>query len=50
MPARFRKFIGLPLSFLRDVAGDGLFTAHTDEANLGRAHRILMPAFSQRAR
>lgn len=47
--ARFRKFIGPPLSFLRDVAGDGLFTAHTDEANWGHAHRILMPAFSQRA-
>ncbi|CAG9174810.1 bifunctional cytochrome P450/NADPH--P450 reductase [Cupriavidus pampae] len=47
--ARFRKVIGPPLSYLRDVAGDGLFTAHSDEANWGCAHRILMPAFSQRA-
>jgi len=46
---RFRKLIGPPLSYLRDMAGDGLFTAHSDEANWGRAHRILMPAFSQRA-
>ncbi len=48
-PARFRKIIGPPLSYLRDMAGDGLFTAHSDEANWGCAHRILMPAFSQRA-
>lgn len=46
---RFRKQIGPPLSYLRDMAGDGLFTAHSDEPNWGRAHRILMPAFSQRA-
>lgn len=48
-PTRFRKIIGPPLSYLRDVAGDGLFTAHSDEPNWGCAHRILMPAFSQRA-
>ena len=48
-PARFRKIIGPPLSYLRDMAGDGLFTAHGDEPNWGCAHRILMPAFSQRA-
>lgn len=47
--ARFRKIIGPPLSYLRDVVGDGLFTADNEEANWGRAHRILMPAFSQRA-
>lgn len=46
---RFRKIIGPPLSYLRDMAGDGLFTAHSDEPNWGCAHRILMPAFSQRA-
>lgn len=27
----------------------GLFTAHDDEEVWGMAHRILMPAFSQRA-
>nr|WP_315593002.1 cytochrome P450 [uncultured Cupriavidus sp.] len=48
-PVRFRKIIGPPLSYLRDMAGDGLFTAHSDEPNWGCAHRILMPAFSQRA-
>ena len=46
---RFRKLIGPPLSFLRAGAGDGLFTAHPDEPNWGKAHRILLPAFSQRA-
>lgn len=46
---RFRKLIGPPLSFLRAGAGDGLFTAHQDEPNWGKAHRILLPAFSQRA-
>ncbi|WP_454723690.1 MULTISPECIES: bifunctional cytochrome P450/NADPH--P450 reductase [Cupriavidus] len=46
---RFRKLIGPPLSYLRDVGGDGLFTADHGEENWGRAHRILMPAFSQRA-
>ncbi len=42
---RFRKIISPPLSYLRDMAGDGLFTAHSDEPNWGCAHRILMPAF-----
>jgi cytochrome P450/NADPH-cytochrome P450 reductase len=46
---RFRKVIRPPLSLLRDVVGDGLFTAKSDEAPWGKAHRILMPAFSQRA-
>ena len=46
---RFRKLIGPPLSMLRPLAGDGLFTAHGDEPNWGKAHRILLPAFSQRA-
>jgi len=46
---RFRKLIGPPLSFLRPGAGDGLFTAHHDEPNWGKAHRILLPAFGQRA-
>ncbi len=46
---RFRKFIRPPLLFLRDVAKDGLFTAHGDEPNWGKAHRILLPAFGQRA-
>lgn len=47
---RFRKTIGPPLSILRPLAGDGLFTARGDEPNWGKAHRILTPAFGQRAR
>jgi len=47
---RFRKVIGPPLSILRPLAGDGLFTASGDEPNWGKAHRILTPAFGQRAR
>ena len=34
---------------LRKFAGDGLFTAFSEEPNWGKAHRILLPAFSQRA-
>ena len=47
---RFRKVIGPPLSILRPLAGDGLFTAEGDEPNWSKAHRILTPAFGQRAR
>lgn len=47
---RFRKLIGPPLTTLRPLAGDGLFTANGDEPNWALAHRILVPAFSQRAR
>ncbi|MEU0572255.1 cytochrome P450 [Nonomuraea sp. NPDC005983] len=47
--SRFRKRIEPPLSIVRDFAGDGLFTAELDEPVWGQAHRILMPAFSQRS-
>ncbi|MFF5211047.1 bifunctional cytochrome P450/NADPH--P450 reductase [Streptosporangium sp. NPDC000396] len=46
---RFGKPILPPLSHVRDYAGAGLFTAHDDEQAWGMAHRVLMPAFSQRA-
>ncbi|MFC3711713.1 bifunctional cytochrome P450/NADPH--P450 reductase [Sphingoaurantiacus capsulatus] len=46
---RFRKMPGPGLKQVRAFAGDGLFTAFTEEENWGKAHRILMPAFSQRA-
>ncbi|KAH8111193.1 cytochrome P450 oxidoreductase OrdA-like protein [Phellopilus nigrolimitatus] len=39
------KTISRPLREVRRLAGDGLFTADSDEPNWGRAHRILMPAF-----
>ena len=42
---RFDKKVGPGLEILRDLAGDGLFTAHTQEPNWAKAHRILMPAF-----
>lgn len=43
---RFEKLVHGPLQEIRDLAGDALFTAHTHEPNWGKAHRILMPAFS----
>jgi cytochrome P450 / NADPH-cytochrome P450 reductase len=46
---RFRKIPGPGLRVVRKFAGDGLFTAFSDEPNWGKAHRILLPAFSQRA-
>lgn len=44
---RFDKSVHAPapLEELRGLIGDGLFTAHTQEPNWGKAHRILMPAF-----
>jgi len=46
---RFYKPIDPPLSHVRDFAGDGLFTAEESETSWGQAHRILLPAFSQRS-
>jgi cytochrome P450/NADPH-cytochrome P450 reductase len=43
--SRFDKFLHGSLRQLRDLGGDGLFTAETHEPNWGLAHRILMPAF-----
>lgn len=46
---RFRKMPGPGLRAVRSFAGDGLFTSFSEEPNWGKAHRILLPAFSQRA-
>ncbi|MEU6096973.1 cytochrome P450 [Streptomyces sp. NPDC047079] len=48
---RFGKPVLPPLTHVRDYTGAGLFTAHeVDDGDAwGMAHRILMPAFSQRA-
>ncbi|TMR99758.1 bifunctional cytochrome P450/NADPH--P450 reductase [Nonomuraea basaltis] len=48
---RFGKPILPPLAHIRDYTGAGLFTAHEEDDGdtWGMAHRILMPAFSQRA-
>lgn len=42
---RFSKTLHRPLQVLRDLGGDGLFTAYNDEPNWAKAHRLLMPAF-----
>ena len=46
---KFRKIPGPGLRSVRAFAGDGLFTAFSEEENWGKAHRILLPAFSQRS-
>ncbi len=43
--ARFDKLVHATLYNIRDFAGDGLFTAKTDEPNWAKAHRLLRPAF-----
>lgn len=43
--ARFDKRVAGALKNIRDFAGDGLFTAKTEEPNWAVAHRMLMPAF-----
>ncbi len=42
---RFDKRVHATLKNIRDFAGDGLFTAKTDEPNWAKAHKLLMPAF-----
>src|SRR6202158_2797465 len=46
---RFDKAVRGPLRRVRAVAGDGLFTADTTEANWSKAHNILMQPFGNRA-
>ncbi|MDN3460538.1 cytochrome P450 [Rhodococcus sp. APC 3903] len=45
--SRFAKAVVPPMSTLRDLAGDGLFTAFNSEPAWAQAHNVLMPAFSQ---
>jgi cytochrome P450/NADPH-cytochrome P450 reductase len=47
--SRFDKSVRGALRRLRDFAGDGLFTAYTQEPNWAKAHNILLPSFAQRA-
>jgi cytochrome P450 / NADPH-cytochrome P450 reductase len=47
--SRFEKSVKGPLRHLRDGAGDGLFTAYTNEANWQKAHNILTPAFAAKS-
>ena len=46
---RFDKSVKGALRRLRAFAGDGLFTAYTQEPNWSRAHHILLPNFGQKA-
>ena len=46
---RFCKSVYTELVQLRDIGGDGLFTAFNDEPNWRKAHNILLPAFSLEA-
>jgi cytochrome P450/NADPH-cytochrome P450 reductase len=46
---RFSKALSRSLRFVRDFAGDGLFTAENNEPNWAIAHRILMPTFGPKA-
>jgi cytochrome P450 / NADPH-cytochrome P450 reductase len=47
--SRFDKSVRGALRRLRAFAGDGLFTAYTQEPNWSKAHNILLPSFGQRA-
>jgi cytochrome P450 / NADPH-cytochrome P450 reductase len=46
---RFDKTLRGALGLVRRFAGDGLFTAKTQEPNWSKAHNILLPNFSHRA-
>ncbi len=46
---RFDKAVRGALRRIRAFAGDGLFTAYTEEPNWSKAHNILLPNFSQKA-
>ncbi|MFE3293417.1 cytochrome P450 [Rhodococcus sp. NPDC059234] len=47
--SRFRKHLAPAVAALRGIAGDGLFTAYTEEPNWRRGHELLMPAFTKSA-
>jgi cytochrome P450 / NADPH-cytochrome P450 reductase len=46
---RFDKAVKGSLRRVRAIAGDGLFTAYTNEPNWSKAHNILMQPFGNRA-
>ncbi|MFI6365232.1 bifunctional cytochrome P450/NADPH--P450 reductase [Nocardia sp. NPDC050630] len=46
---RFAKSVHADLVQLRDIGGDGLFTAYNEEPNWRKAHNILMPSFTREA-
>ncbi|MGB3770609.1 MAG: cytochrome P450 [Rhodococcus sp. (in: high G+C Gram-positive bacteria)] len=44
---RFAKAVVPPLTKIREIAKDGLFTAYNSEPNWAKAHNVLAPAFSK---
>lgn len=48
-PSVFSKCVHSDLVRLRDIGGDGLFTAFNTEPNWRKAHNILMPSFTREA-
>ncbi|WP_265444421.1 cytochrome P450 [Flexivirga meconopsidis] len=46
---RFEKKLAPGVRALRSIAGDGLFTAYSDEPNWRLAHDLLRPAFTRQA-
>ncbi|KAJ7027601.1 fatty acid hydroxylase [Mycena alexandri] len=46
---RFKKEVAGGLREVRNLAGDGLFSAYIEEPDWGVAHRLLMPAFGPMA-
>lgn len=47
--SRFAKHLGPEVRALRQLGGDGLFTAFNDEPNWSKAHNLLAPAFAKSA-
>ena len=47
--SRFAKALTPALEALRELAGEGLFTAYNDETNWALAHELLRPAFTKDA-
>lgn len=48
-PEIYSKSVSTDLVRLRDIGGDGLFTAYGHEPNWRKAHNILMPSFTRDA-
>ncbi|BCE03827.1 cytochrome P450 [Marinicellulosiphila megalodicopiae] len=44
--SKFEKKVSKSLEMVRQLTGDGLFTAYPEEPNWHKAHDLLMPAFS----
>ena len=47
--SKFDKYLGNVMKGAREILEDGLLTGWTDEPNWEKAHRILLPGFSQNA-